>query len=201
MRGTLQKHVESEEVATKPKLAHQDNRSKLDLELFLIALIQREINTPYSLQVKAGLSPGATIPVLKRLETVGYVQRGVSGPRGRTEYQVTAKGIRYFTKSWRPLLDGPPPPDIESIFRIVGLAVMSGADLSAVSAFLRRAARRKATDAADREAAAARREPLNSEPWETDFYACLQARYAGSRLLAESKFLRRLATLLLTDGD
>ena len=113
------------------------------------------------MHVKAGLSPGATIPVLNRLKTLGYVQRGVSGPRGRTQYQVTAKGSRYLAKGWRPLLDGPPPPDIESIFRIVGLAVMSGADLKPASAFLRRAARRKATDAADREAAAARLEPLN----------------------------------------
>ena len=60
-------------MANKRKLGQKDKRSKLDLELFLIALIKREINTPYLLRARAGLSPGATISVLKRLNAAGYV--------------------------------------------------------------------------------------------------------------------------------
>lgn len=188
-------------MAAKPKPPQKDKHSKLDLELFLIALVERNINTPYSLHVNVGLSPGATIPVLKKLKQAGYVRRGKSGPRRRAEYEVTGKGTHYLTQAWQPLLDAPPPPDMESVFRIVGLAMMSGADLRDISAFLMKAAGQKADDAMERQADAARLESLNVASWETDFYAGLRARYAGLRLSADSSFLRGLATALLKGGD
>ena len=43
-----------------------DKRRRNDLDLFLLALIEGGISTPYDLQKSAGLSPGATIPVLQR---------------------------------------------------------------------------------------------------------------------------------------
>ena len=49
-------------MANKPNSGQKDKRSKLDLELFLLALIERDINTPYALHLNVGLSPGATIP-------------------------------------------------------------------------------------------------------------------------------------------
>src|SRR5438309_1636371 len=53
-----------------------DKRGRADLELFLLALLSRGIATPYDLQAAAGLSPGASIPALGRLEAAGYVVKG-----------------------------------------------------------------------------------------------------------------------------
>jgi hypothetical protein len=44
-----------------------DRRSRPDLELFVLALIARGVNTPYLLSQEASLSPGVTLPVLDRL--------------------------------------------------------------------------------------------------------------------------------------
>ncbi len=46
------------------KIARRDKRARMDLELFVLALIDRGLNTPYDLLAGAGLSPSATIPVL-----------------------------------------------------------------------------------------------------------------------------------------
>lgn len=117
------------------------------------------------------------------------------------EYRITPAGTRHLDENWQVLLDHAPPSEIEAVFRIVGLGVMTGADLRAISTFLRKAAGRKAENAMRRQSEAARLEPLKSESWESDFYACLQARYAALRLSAESKFLRDLARALLEAGD
>jgi DNA-binding PadR family transcriptional regulator len=85
------------------KIVIPDKRSKLDLELFVLALVQRGIDTPYDLSVMVGLSPGATIPVLKRLQEAGHLERGQPGVRGRTEYEVTVSGIQHLKSGWRPL--------------------------------------------------------------------------------------------------
>jgi hypothetical protein len=37
-----------------------------DLDLFVLALIKSGVSTPYVLQKEAGLSPGATIPAIRR---------------------------------------------------------------------------------------------------------------------------------------
>lgn len=45
----------------------RDKRRRSDLDLFVLALIASAVSTLYSLKTTADLSPGATIPVLRRL--------------------------------------------------------------------------------------------------------------------------------------
>jgi hypothetical protein len=54
----------------------RDKRRRTDLDLFVLALIDSGISTPYELQKDAGLSPGATIPALQRLLEAGFVRQG-----------------------------------------------------------------------------------------------------------------------------
>jgi DNA-binding PadR family transcriptional regulator len=54
----------------------RDKRRKSDLDLFVLALIQSGLSTPYALQREAGLSPGATIPAIQRMLDAGFVRQG-----------------------------------------------------------------------------------------------------------------------------
>jgi DNA-binding PadR family transcriptional regulator len=119
-----------------------DKRSRPDLELFVLALIERGVATPYDFMKRADLSPGATLPVLRRLQSSGLVRRGEAGSRRRTAYDLTAKGQRHLATSWRALLDSQ-PSDIDATFRIAVVALMSGAQRDRVARFLHEAAERR----------------------------------------------------------
>ena len=60
----------------------RDKRRKGDLDLFVLALISSGVSTPYALQKKAGLSPGATIPAIQRLLQAGLIRHGKPGHGG-----------------------------------------------------------------------------------------------------------------------
>lgn len=53
-----------------------DKRRRADLDLFVLALIEGGLVTPYELQKAAGLSPGATISSLRRLVEGGLALHG-----------------------------------------------------------------------------------------------------------------------------
>lgn len=178
-------------MANKRTLGQKDKRSKLDLELFLIALIKRKINTPYLLQASAGLSPGATIPVLKRMGAAGYVRRGSPGFRKRTEYQVTAKGSRHLSSTWPGMLESSVPTDMEAILRTASLAILCGADRKRVAAYLERAARTKAPDSTKKI------EPLPAIHEQARLYGWMRSVHAQARQACEVQVLRRLASALL----
>lgn len=176
--------------------AHRDKRSKLDLELFVLALVQREINTPYHLRETVGLSPGATIPVLKRLQQAAYLRPGKPGARGRIEFKITASGRQFLKSGWQPLLDSSVPTDMDAILRIASLAMLSGADKKTVAAYLGRAATVKRADSKRRKGAALEAE-ASPGVRETGLYAWMQAAHKEARLAAEGKVLRQLATAIL----
>jgi hypothetical protein len=71
--------------------ASVDKRAKVDLDLFVLAMVKRGLNTPYALLSKSSLSVGATIPVFNRLERAGYVSRRKPSSRNRTEYRITGR--------------------------------------------------------------------------------------------------------------
>ena len=173
----------------------RDQRSKLDLELFVLALVQRSVNTPYRL-LSAGLSQGATIPVLGRLESSGHIRRGKPGPRGRTEFEVTAAGRRHLKTGWQPLLESPVSGDIETILRAASLAALSGASRKVVSAYLKSAADARAVEAKKRSADAAEARPALSDSFDAGLYKWMLAMHSTARLTAEVKFLRQLAVAL-----
>jgi DNA-binding PadR family transcriptional regulator len=171
----------------------RDKRTKLDLELFVLAFMERGVNTPYRLQAEVGLSPGATLPVLARLQQAGYVRRGKPGPRRRSEYEITASGRALLKSEWRALMDGPVPPDIETVFRIAVLALLSGADKSVVSNYLRLAA-----DARQQEGRYRRNEDQPAISWQSaasigDLYTRMRAVHAIARLNNDARVLRDLA--------
>lgn len=176
---------------------HRDKRSRLDLELFVLALVQRDVYTPYRLRETVGLSPGATIPVLKRLQDAGYVRPGKPGARGRTEFKITAKGKHYLASGWQPLLDAPALGDLEAVLRIASLALLSGADKKTVYARLTRAAAVRSAESKRKKCDASAMEASLSSRRDVDLYLWMQAALKAARLNAEVRVLRRLAIAIL----
>ena len=101
---------------------------------------------PIPLLASAGLSVGATLPALSRLEKTGFLRRAEPGTRGRTDYSVTEEGMRRLKSGWHPLLEDSIPGDIESVLRTAALALLSGADKRNIARYLRRAAASKTAD-------------------------------------------------------
>lgn len=120
----------------------RDRRRKTDLDLFVLALVDCGVATPYALQMSAGLSPGATIPVLQRLMEAGLVRQGKPGSRGRTEHRATLAGKKLLKIGWRSLIDAGPSGDLDSDLRVALLALASGERRMAKD-FLERSAARK----------------------------------------------------------
>jgi DNA-binding PadR family transcriptional regulator len=185
------------DVSAKPTVRAYDKRSRVDLELFLIALVKREINTPYALHHNVGLSPGATIPVLKKLELDGDVRRGTPGPRRRAEYQTTPAGDRRLNSGWQALLEAPIPTDIDAILRIASLGLLSGAAPKRIAAYLRRAAAANSPDSKLRKL----EEELSRKQPQAVPYAWMKAAHLKARRAAEGKLLLQLASGLLKRSE
>jgi len=111
----------------------------MDLELFVLALASRGLATPYDLKTSASISPGASIPVLNRLESGGYVRKGEEGPRNRQEYQITPKGAALLENSWRELFRASPSNDLDAVLRTAALALILGEPKRSVAEYLSRA--------------------------------------------------------------
>jgi len=125
----------------------RDKRRRNDLDLFVLALIDSGIATPYDLQRAAGLSQGATVPVLRRLIESGHVRARKAGLRGRTSHAVTAKGKNLLENGWRDLVEAGPSGDLDSDLRVALLALWVAGDHHRASGFLRRVADMKLQDA------------------------------------------------------
>jgi DNA-binding PadR family transcriptional regulator len=100
-----------------------DKRRRADLDLFVLALIDNGVSTPYELQSKAGLSPGATIPALQRLLEARNVRRGKQGARRRLDYKITAAGKKLLKTGWKSLLEAGPTGDLDADLRIALLVL------------------------------------------------------------------------------
>ncbi len=121
----------------------RDKRRRNDLDLFVLALLDEGVATPYELKQAAGLSPGATIPVLRRLVERGMVSVGTPGPRGRTGHRITAEGRRFLKSGWRELIDDGPSSDLDADLRMALLALVVGNDRRLAQDFLKQSAERK----------------------------------------------------------
>jgi len=120
----------------------RDKRRREDLDIFVLALIEKGISTPYDLQKRAALSPGATIPALGRLLRAGYLLQKKPGPRGRTEHTITSDGREHLMVAWRMLIEEGPSGDPDADLRVALLAIWVGGDLRRAVDFLRRSAAR-----------------------------------------------------------
>jgi DNA-binding PadR family transcriptional regulator len=120
-----------------------DKRRRRDLDLFILALIDSGVSTPYELQQAAGLSPGATIPVLHRLLECGLVLAGKPGTRGRIGHKLTPAGRARLKHGWKELIADGPSCDLDADLRVALLALFVGADRRVAIDFLHKSAARK----------------------------------------------------------
>jgi DNA-binding PadR family transcriptional regulator len=128
-----------------------DRRFRSDLDLFVLALIDNGISTPYDLKNAAGLSPGATIPALRRLIERGLALQTRAGPRGRREHRITAAGRQFLNTGWRPLIEEGPSGELDADLRVALLALIVGGDRPAATTFLRNSAVRNLESTRDSE--------------------------------------------------
>ena len=68
------------------------SREPSSLDLFLLALIDSGLTTPYEFQRQAGISVGASLPALRYLLSRRLVVRGKQGERRRMKYSITREG-------------------------------------------------------------------------------------------------------------
>jgi len=170
----------------------RDKRRRTDLDLFILALIDSGVSTPYEFQKAAGLSQGATIPALQRLLETRLVRQGKPGARGRTGYKVSAAGRKLLKDGWISLIAAGPSGDLDSDLRVALLAIWGSADRRLAADFLRRSGDKKmesiaATDLTSSPGAIA---PLAR--WYTD----LRSETAKALLTAESEAIRAMADAL-----
>jgi DNA-binding PadR family transcriptional regulator len=170
------------------------------LDIFVLSLLDRGLQTPYDLQRQGGLSLGASTPALLRLVKANLVKRaeGASATnRPRHEYHPTVAGKREAGAAWKPFIEGnDPPPDIDSILRIADMAAHYRADKRKIGAFLKCAAARKSQLAqhADLSSTATRSGDRVS-------YTAMRVRCDAGRLLAEADTLLKIAGLFRPKGE
>ena len=170
----------------------RDKRRRTDLDLFVLALIDSGVSTPYELQKAAGLSQGATIPALQRLLDARLVRQGKPGARGRTDYQATAAGKRLLKDGWLALIEEGPSGDIDSDLRVALLALLGGGDRRLAADFLRQSADKKMELVA---AAKPMGDPA-ALPLLPRWYGDLRSSAAKTLLTAESAAIRDMADAL-----
>lgn len=169
-----------------------DKRRRTDLDLFVLALVDSGVATPYELQKTARISQGASVPALQRLLAAGFIRQGKPGPRGRTDYRATAAGRKALKVDWRGLIDSGPSGDLDADLRVALLAWWVGGDHRLATEFLSQSANRKI-------------ECLNSIEQRDDFrelaplaywYSSLRLIAAKTLMEAESAAARTLAESL-----
>ena len=169
-----------------------DKRRRTDLDLFVLALIDGGVSTPYELQKLAGLSQGATIPALQRLLEARLVRQGKPGARGRIDYKVTAAGRKTLKAGWLPLLDAGPSGDIDADLRVALLTIWGSGDSQLAAEFLRESADRKKT----LQAAADPTGDTSTVPPLARWYVEMRAGAAKALLTAECSVIRAMADSL-----
>ena len=111
---------------------------KTNLELFVLAMVQQGLATPYELKTKAGLSLGSTVPALARLEKDGHLKASAAGARRSRKFSITAKGTKALAQGWPEQLAAR-HTDLDSILRVAYLAWVHG-DSKACQEFMKRSA-------------------------------------------------------------
>lgn len=163
-------------------------RGRTDLELFILALVSRDIATPYELQSTAGISPGASIPALGRLDAAGYVSKGQEAARGRVAYHVTSRGKKHLESSWRALLESP-DGDMDVVLRTACIALLMGQSKQVIVNYLLKASNRRTTKP---------EAPLFNPPGLRDpgLYPWMRQIGEPARVASEAAVLKKIASLL-----
>ena len=159
------------------------------LDLYILSLLDRGLQSPYDLHSKGALSLGSTLPALRRLEEAGLVRKKApsgSGKRPRHCFQVSAAGRKMARGGWIPMLRAQPPSDFDAILRLVDLAQHYKAKSMDIAVFLE-------------VAASSRRRPARSRasvPNRLLDRMTTRKAWDVARLKAEARFLAGLAKSL-----
>ncbi len=172
--------------------APPDKRRRRDLDLFVLALIESGVSTPYELMTAADLSPGATIPALRRLVTDGLVIQGKPGSRGRTDYRITAAGRRRLKDGWQELIEQGPSGDLDADLRVALLALWFGRDRKRAAEFLRQSATERLSGLHEGES----KDELESLPPLASWYRRLRSASAAALTKGESAAALAMAKAL-----
>jgi len=119
-----------------------DKRRRKDLDLFVLALVDCGVSTPYELQKAAGLSQGATLPALQRLQGAGFLCQGKPELRGRVRHRITAEGRKRLKRDWLELVQQEPSGNLDADLRVALLALFVGRARQAAVDYLHRSAER-----------------------------------------------------------
>lgn len=160
-----------------------------DLDLFIIALVQRGGTTPYELKTRAGISIGSSAPVLERLADAGLLKKSDPGLRDRVQFSITKAGERKLESGWQSLL-ATRPTDPDSILRITYLAWAIGRQ-DVTTSFIETAADTLSNAAATRRAEANQLQAANDSVG-PEAFRWLKTRFEAARLEAQSKELKEL---------
>jgi predicted transcriptional regulator len=100
--------------------------TSVDLDLFVLALVQSGMATTYDLKSQAGLSVGSTSPILARLEKAGLVEAPkAERSRGARRFSITTAGRKHLSAGWKQLVERR-PTDTDEILRITYIAWVMG---------------------------------------------------------------------------
>jgi DNA-binding PadR family transcriptional regulator len=161
------------------------------LDVFILSLFDRGLETAYDLQRRADVSLGSSVPALRRLEKAGLAKRTAqvgSSKRLRYKFELTAAGRKLARAAWIPVLKDQPPSDFDSILRLVDVARHYRAQNADVVAFLDTASSGRWSPTKSGRTRLRTCDSLGimatREAWDT------------SRLKAEAKFLAELAKSL-----
>jgi DNA-binding PadR family transcriptional regulator len=162
------------------------------LDLFILSLLDRGLETSYTLQRTGGLSVGSTVPALRRLEEAGLVRKTggiVASKRPRYGYQVSAAGRKLARDGWKVHLRAPNHLDLDAVIRVADMARHYDASTAAIATFLDAAA-------SERRSPARLRIAKSNETGDSFEHMTMQGAWNGFRLRAEVKFLVGLTKLL-----
>jgi DNA-binding PadR family transcriptional regulator len=153
------------------------------LKLFVLSMLQRGCQTPYDLQRSAGLSQGSSLPVLRALSDTKFVKRReglTNSKRPKHEYTPTDAGNHSLRSGWKRALQRPQADyDVDSVLRLVDLALHYGGDKNQVRKLLQ--------SAADHRILQARKTELEVQGFQTNQGP---VPYPQMRLLTEAARLR-----------
>jgi DNA-binding PadR family transcriptional regulator len=162
------------------------------LDLFILSVLDRGLETPYDLNRQGGLSLGSTVPALRRLAAAGFVRKKPpvgSSKRPRHWFQLSAMGRKLARGGWVSLLKDQPPSDFDAVLRLADMARHYRARTADVVTFLEAAASERRSSA--RSVVSGLREMRDS----LGLVATREA-WNVARLKAEAKFLEELAKSL-----
>jgi DNA-binding PadR family transcriptional regulator len=95
------------------------------LDLFVLSLFDRGLETPYDLQRQAGVSLGSSVPALRRLEAAGFIKKRkaiAASKRPRHSYQLSTAGRNLAQSGWKTHLKTPNQMDLDAVLKVADMA-------------------------------------------------------------------------------